>query len=83
MAELPNAEGRGWTRGRYTLTVEVQPMDGQISKVSVNARVEGRTDGISGGEWQTLTSSGAAEQEFLVGLIEKITGGAPTTRSEP
>jgi hypothetical protein len=76
-AELPPATARGWTRGRYSLTVEVQPVDGTNTNVSVNARVEGRTDGASGAEWTTLPSTGIAEQEFLVALVEKLTGSSP------
>ena len=68
---------RGWTRGRYTITVEVQPIDGIASNVSVTAKIEGRTDGPSGAEWITLESSGIAEQEFLTALIQSITGGTP------
>ena len=71
---------RDWTRGRYTITVEVQAIDGNTSNVSVNAKVEGRTDGGSGAEWTTLESSGTAEQEFLGALIESITGAAPGAR---
>lgn len=72
-------DGRSWTRGRYTITVEMQPIDGINSNVSVNAKIEGRTDGPSGAEWITLQSTGIAEQEFLAALIENITGAAPTT----
>src|SRR6266536_137031 len=31
-----------WTRAQYTLTIEVQPIDGIQNNVSVNAKVEGR-----------------------------------------
>lgn len=81
--ELPAVTARGWTRGRYTLTVELQPIDGTSTNVSVNARVEGRTEGVSGTEWVTLVSTGAAEQDFLSGLIEKITGAPPPGREQP
>ena len=76
-ADAPPTESRGWTRGRYTIIVEVQPIDGINSNVSVNAKVEGRTDGASGAEWMTLSSTGMAEQEFLSALIESVTGVAP------
>ncbi len=56
-AEVPASNARGWTRGRYTLTVEVQPIDGTAANVSVNAKVEGRTDGATGAEWTTLRST--------------------------
>src|SRR3569832_1274682 len=49
-AGIPVSGGRGWTRGRYTLTVEVQPIDGSTANIAVNAKVEGRTDGATGAE---------------------------------
>jgi hypothetical protein len=74
----PTAQSRGWTRGRYTLIVEIQPIDGVTSNVSVNAKVEGRSDGASGAEWVSLQSTGEAEQEFLKALVENITGNSTT-----
>jgi hypothetical protein len=79
-AEVPTANARGWTRGRYTLTVEIQPIDGTAANVSVNAKVEGRSDGITGAEWTTLRSTGLAEEQFLAGLIAAVTGSAPPGR---
>jgi hypothetical protein len=76
-ANITTDVSRGWTRGRYTITVEVQPIDGNSANVSVNARIEGRTDGATGAEWTTLPSSSLAEQEFLSALITKITGTPP------
>lgn len=76
--DIVNNDSRNWTRGRYTITVEVQPIDGINSNVSINAKIEGRTDGPAGAEWTTLQSTGIAEQEFLKALIENITGGAPS-----
>jgi len=76
-ANITNDVSRGWTRGRYTITVEVQPIDGNNANVSVNARIEGRTDGATGAEWTTLPTSGLAEQDFLSALITKITGTPP------
>lgn len=78
-ADIVNDNTRSWTRGRYTIMVEVQPIDGMSANVSVNAKVEGRTDGPTGGEWISLRSTGVAEQEFLTALIEAVTGGTPST----
>jgi hypothetical protein len=82
-AQVENANARGWTRARYTIIVEIQPIDGINSNVSVNAKIEGRTDGPTGAEWITLQSTGKAEQEFLNALIESITGTAPIERPQP
>jgi hypothetical protein len=81
-ADLPNASSRGWTRGRYTYIVEVQPIDGVNTNVSVNVKLEGRTDGVSGAEWVTLQSNGTAEAEFLSALISSVTGAPPPGRTQ-
>jgi hypothetical protein len=76
-ADVPQDNLRGWTRGRYTLLVEVRALDGVTTSVAVNARIEGRSDSASGSEWVSLPSNGTAEQEFLTALVLKITGGTP------
>lgn len=81
-SDVSTATSRGWTRGRYTITVEVQPIDGNSANVSVNAKIEGRTDGATGAEWTTLPTTGVAEEEFLTALIINITGGPPAGREE-
>jgi hypothetical protein len=81
-AILPPSSARGWTRGRYTITVEVQSIDGNSANVSVNAKIEGRTDGATGAEWATLPTSGVVEDEFLSALISAVTGGPPPGRVE-
>ena len=72
-AVLPNSDA-SWTRGRYTLTIEIQSIDGIQNNVSVTAKVEGRSENGLISEWTTLQSTGAAEDEFLVKLVEMITG---------
>jgi hypothetical protein len=79
-ADVPDSDLRTWTRGRYTLVVEVQPIDGESTDVSVDARIEGRSDDVLGPQWVSLRSNGAAEQDFLAALIEKVTGAPPTGR---
>jgi hypothetical protein len=79
-ANVISTPDRGWTRGRFTITVEVQPIDGNSANVSVNAKIEGRTDGATGAEWTTLPTSGTAEEDFLSALITTITGTPPPGR---
>lgn len=81
-AELTQENSRGWTQGRYTFIIEVQPLDGVTTSVAVNARVEGRSDGASGAEWVSLRSSGLAEQEFIIALVEKLTGAPPAATGQ-
>ena len=66
-----------WSKGRYVLTIEVQPIDGVQNNVSVNAKVEGLAGAGLGSEWTTVPSSGLAEEEFLVKLVEAVTGVSP------
>lgn len=66
-----------WTRAQYTLTIEVQSIDGIQNNVSVNAKVEGRAGNGLIAEWVTVRSSGAAEDEFLAKLVELVTGNSP------
>ena len=82
LAEVPQTDVRTWTRGRYTILVEIQPIDGTNTNVSVNARIEGRSDDVTGAQWETLRSNGTAEEEFLIALIEKVTGGPPPGREQ-
>lgn len=66
-----------WSRGQFTLTIEVQSIDGVQNNVSVNAKVEGRAANGLTSEWTTIQSSGVAEEEFLVKLVEAVTGNSP------
>jgi len=75
-AVLP-ASDTSWTRGRYTLTIEIQSIDGIQNNVSVTAKVEGRSENGLQSEWTTLQSSGSAEDEFLAKLVEIVTGVSP------
>jgi hypothetical protein len=81
-SDVTTSTARGWTRGRYTITVEVQAIDGNSANVAVNAKIEGRSDGATGAEWISLPSSSLAEEEFLSALITNITGGPPPGRVE-
>jgi hypothetical protein len=74
---LLDTSGSIWTRGQYTLTIEVQSIDGVQNNVSVTAKVEGRSGNGLGSEWTTLQSSGVAEDEFLAKLVETVTGISP------
>jgi hypothetical protein len=66
-----------WSRGQYTLTIEVQSIDGIQNNVTVNAKVEGRAGNGISSEWRAVQSSGLAEEEFLVKLVEAVTGSSP------
>ena len=63
-----------WSRAQYSLTIEVQSIDGIQNNVSVIAKVEGRSGTGLTSEWVTVQSSGQAEEEFMVKLVEAVTG---------
>ncbi|MCW5960370.1 MAG: hypothetical protein KIS76_09415 [Pyrinomonadaceae bacterium] len=75
-AVLDNSD-TAWTRGRYTFTIEVQSIDGIQNNVYVTAKIEGRANSGLTQEWNTLRSSGLAEDMFLSKLVEMITGISP------
>ncbi len=66
-----------WSRGQYTLMIEVQSIDGIQNNVAVNAKVEGRSGAGLSSEWVTVQSSGLAEDQFLAKLVEAVTGISP------
>ena len=70
-------DGTAWTRAQFTLTIEVQSIDGIQNNVSVIARIEGRAGNGLGSEWRNVESSGLAEDEFLAKLVELVTGNSP------
>jgi hypothetical protein len=72
-----------WSRGQFTLTIEVQPIDGTNNNVSVIAKVEGLSGNGLISEWRTVPSSGLAEDEFLAKLVELLTGKSPDDQPQP
>jgi hypothetical protein len=69
-----NYADTAWSRAQYSLTIEVQPIDGIANNVSVTAKIEGRSGNGLATEWVTVPSSGLAEEEFLIKLVEAVTG---------
>ncbi len=79
-------EDTAWSRAQYSLTITIQSIDGVKNNISVNAKVEGRAGAGLFTEWRTLQSSGLAEEEFLIKLVESVTGNvldAPQTIDQP
>ena len=68
-ADVPGNE-QVWTRGRYSLVIDVKSIDGIQNDVLVSAKVEGRSENGIFSEWSTLSSSGEAEEEFLSQLVQ-------------
>jgi hypothetical protein len=67
-------EDTAWSRAQYSLTIEVQSIDGIQNNVSVVAKIEGRAGTGLTTEWISVRSSGLAEEEFLAKLVAAVTG---------
>lgn len=63
-----------WRSGRYSLRIDVESLDGIQNNVSVTAKVDGKSENGLFSEWTTLQTSGTAEEEFLIKLVEAVTG---------
>jgi hypothetical protein len=63
-----------WRGGRYSLRIDVESIDGIQNNVSVTAKIEGKSENGLVTEWTSLQSSGEAEDEFIVKLVESVTG---------
>ena len=72
-----------WSRAQYTLTIEIQSIDGVQNNVFVIAKVEGRSGTGLTSEWRSVQSSGLAEDEFLAKLVEIVTGKSPDDQPSP
>ncbi|MEZ5346082.1 MAG: hypothetical protein R2681_11065 [Pyrinomonadaceae bacterium] len=81
-AEVPDTDST-WTRGRFSLTIEIKSLDGIKNNVYVTAKVEGRSGNGLFTEWSTLQSSGIAEDEFLSELVQNITGDLSEDERRP
>ena len=81
-AVLPSSDAI-WTRGRYTLTIDIASLDGIKNNVAVTAKVEGRSGNGLFTEWSTLQSSGVAEDEFLAALVENVSGDLSEDERKP
>ncbi len=81
-AVIPDSEST-WTRGRFSLTIEVKSLDGIKNNVYVTAKVEGRSGNGLFTEWSTLQSKGIAEDEFLSELVQNVTGDLSEDERRP
>jgi len=74
-AEVPAANVRNWSRGRYVLRIQISPATPKTAQVGVYARFEGMSDGVIGNEWVPLTSKGQLEDNLLRCIINRTQGG--------
>jgi hypothetical protein len=73
---VPAANVKNWTRGRYSLRIQITPASPKSSQVGIYAKFEGMTDGFDGNEWVQLSSKGELEDKFLRCIQDRATGGS-------
>ena len=75
LATLPASDVRYWIQGRYSLELNVLPLDAKRSQLQVIAHIQGRISGAMNDEkWVDSSSNGRLEDEVLRGLAGKILG---------
>lgn len=72
--EVPAANVRNWTKGRYVLRIQIAPTSPRNSQVGVYCKFEGMADNFTGNEWVPLTSKGELEDKFLRCIEARIHG---------
>jgi hypothetical protein len=73
--DVPAAHVRNWTKGRYTLRIQINPASPTSAQVGVYAKFEGMTDGLLENEWIQLSSKGELEDILLRCLDQRAKGG--------
>ncbi|MBX7223329.1 MAG: hypothetical protein K1Y36_25680 [Blastocatellia bacterium] len=74
VSRRPAGDARNWLRGRYSLQVEVAPIDPQRTKLFVFARVEGEFQDDLAPKWVECPSRGVKEDDFLKLIIKRVNG---------
>jgi hypothetical protein len=72
--EIPTADVRDWSKGRYVLRIQISPATPATAQVGISARFDGMTVGVVGDEWIPLTSKGELEDKLLRCLDQRVKG---------
>ncbi len=73
--DVPAANLRNWTKGRYVLRIQIAPTSPRNSQVGVYCKFEGMADNFTGNEWVQLVSKGTLEDELLRCMEDRVHGG--------
>jgi hypothetical protein len=73
--EVPAANVRNWSRGRYVLRIQISPASTKTSQVGIYARFEGMSEGLTGSQWVQLNSKGEFEDKLLRCIQDRLRGG--------
>jgi hypothetical protein len=74
VSNLPAADARNWLKGRYTLEINILPLDDKRSQLQVITYIQGQMADVVGTKWVESPSNGKIEDDTLRGLAGKILG---------
>ena len=74
VSNLPAADARSWLKGRYTLEINILPLDEKRSQLQVIAYIQGQIAENIGTKWIDSPSNGKVEDETMRGIAGKILG---------
>lgn len=74
VSNLPAADARNWLKGRYTLEINILPLDEKRSQLQVIAYIQGQIADLAGTKWIDSPSNGNIEDDTIRGLAGKILG---------
>lgn len=72
--EVPAADVRNWSKGRYTLRIQISPASPKTAQVGIYARFEGLVEDTIGSQWIPLSSKGELEDQLMRCLNQRIRG---------
>lgn len=79
VARRPGGDARNWLRGRYSLQIELSPLDPERTKMYVFARIEGECQEDLATKWVECPSRGVQENDFIKKLLKWMNEG-PTDK---
>ncbi len=74
VSNLPAADARNWLKGRYTLEINILPLDEKRSQLQVISYIQGQMADVIGTKWVDSPSNGSIEDDTIRGLAGKILG---------
>lgn len=74
VSNLPAADARNWLKGRYTLEINILPLDEKRSQLQVITYIQGQIADVAGTKWIDSPSNGTIEDDTIRGVAGKILG---------
>ncbi len=74
VSNLPAADARSWLKGRYTLEINILPLDEKRSQLQVITYIQGQIADVAGTKWIDSPSNGTIEDDTIRGLAGRILG---------